>query len=101
MKTAARAADPGGAAAAKAAGEAAMSRHMIPGAFAAYLTGALSFAIAVAVQPQAGGGLVRAGAVLLRIFYGAGGAASLLVGTVFLYSALRDRRITHHQDYRG
>lgn len=97
---AARAADPAGAAAAKAAGEAAKSRRMIPGAFAAYAGGVLAFAIAVAVQPQAGGSLVQFLAVLLRIFWWTGGAVALLVGTILLYIALRDRRIARQQHQR-
>jgi hypothetical protein len=51
----------------------------------------LAVAVAVAVQPQAGGWLVHSVAVLLRIFYGAGGVVGLLVGAGILHSALRNR----------
>jgi hypothetical protein len=88
---AARAADPGGAAAAKAAGEAALSRRTIPAACAVFGCGVLALAVAVAVQPQAGGWLVHSVAVLLRIFYGTGGVVALLFGIGILQSALRNR----------
>jgi hypothetical protein len=89
---AARAADPGRAAAAKAAAGNARSRRTISGAYVACGCGVLLLAVAVAVQPQAGGWFVYSVAVLLRIFYGAGGIAVLLIGAGMLHSALRDRR---------
>ena len=88
---AARAADPVRAAASDAAAEAALSRRTIPGACAVFGAGLLSLAVALAVQPQAGGWLVHFVAALLRIFYGAGGVVGLLIGTGILYSALRNR----------
>jgi hypothetical protein len=88
---AARAADPVRAAAAKAAAEAGLSRRTIPGACVVYGCGLLFLAVAVAVQPQADGGLVHLVAMLLRIYYVAGGVVCLLVGTGLLYSALRSR----------
>jgi len=90
---AARAADPVRAAASDAAAEAALSRRTIPGACAAFGAGVLSLAVAVAVQPQAGGWLVHFVATLLRIFYGAGGVVGLLIGAGILHSALRNRHI--------
>jgi hypothetical protein len=94
---AARAADPGRAAAAKAAAENARSRRTIPDACVALGGGVLLLAVAVAVQPQAGGWFVYSVAVLLRIFYGAGGVAALLIGAGILHSALRDRRAVRRQ----
>jgi hypothetical protein len=94
---AARAADPGRAAAAKAAAGAARSRRTIPGACVACGCGVLALAVAVGVQPQAGGWLVRSAALLLRIFYGAGGVAALLIGAWMLRSALRNRRTARRQ----
>jgi hypothetical protein len=92
---AARAADPGRAAAAKAAAEAAQSRRRIPGACVVCGCGVFSLAVAVAVQPQAGGWLLHSVAVLLRIFYAAGCVAALLIGAGMLFSALRDWRTAH------
>jgi hypothetical protein len=89
---AARAADPGRATAAKAAAENARSRRTISGAYVVCGCGVLLLAVAVAVQPQAGGWFVYSVAVLLRIFYGAGAIAALLIGAGMLHSALRDRR---------
>ena len=57
--------------------------------------GVLALAVAVAVQPQAGGWLVHAVAVLLRICYGTGGVVALLFGLGILHSALRNRRTAH------
>jgi hypothetical protein len=88
------AADPGRAAAAKAAAETAQSRRMIPVVCGC---GVFALAVAVAVQPQAGGWFVYSVAVLLRIFYGAGGAAALLAGAGMLHGALRDRRAVRGQ----
>jgi hypothetical protein len=94
---AARAADPGRAAATKAAAEAAQSRRTIPGACVACGCGVLALAVAVAVQPQAGGWLMHAVAVLLQVFYGTGGVVALLTGAGLLHSALRDRRTARQQ----
>ena len=90
---AARAANPVRAAAAKAAAAAALSRRTIPAACVAFAAGVFSLAVAVAVQPQAGGWLVHFVATLLRIFYGAGGVVGLLIGAGILHSALRNRHI--------
>lgn len=94
---AARAADPGRAAAVKAAAEAAQSRRTIPGACVAIGSGVLALAVAVAVQPQASGWPVRFAAVLLQLFYGSGGVAALLIGIWMLRSALRNRRAEGRQ----
>jgi len=88
---AARAADPGRAAAAKADADAALSRRTIPFACAVCGCGVLSLAVAVAVAPQAGGWLVHLVAVLLRIYFVAGGIVALLAGAGILHSALRNR----------
>jgi hypothetical protein len=53
--------------------------------------GLLSLAVAALVQPQAGGWLVHAGAVLLRIMYGGGGAAAVLIGAWTLIGVCRGR----------
>jgi len=74
---AACAADPVRAAAEKAAAAAALSRRTIPAACAAFGAGALSLAVAVAVQPQAGGWLVHFVATLLRILNRPAGVANL------------------------
>jgi hypothetical protein len=55
--------------------------------------GLLSLAIAVFVQPQTGGGLVHAGALVLRVVYGATGVAVMLIGAVLLYRAWHSRRM--------
>jgi hypothetical protein len=94
---AARAADPGRAAAVKAAAEAARSRCTIPGACVAIGGGVIALAVAAAVQPQAGGWPVRFAAVLLQLFYGSGGVAALLIGIWMLRSALRNRRAERRQ----
>ena len=88
---AARAADPGGAAAATAAGQARQSRRTIPMASTVCACGLFSLAVAVAVQPQADGWLVPSVAMLLRVYYGAGGVLALLIGAGILRSALRNR----------
>ena len=87
---AARAADLERAAAAKAAARG--SQHTIPWACVAFGCGLLSLAVAVAVQPQAGGWLVESVSVLLRVYYSACGIAVLMVGTWMLHGALRHRR---------
>jgi hypothetical protein len=94
---AARSGDPGRAAAAKEAAQSAMARRAIPGAWVVCGSGLLSLAVAMAVQPQAGGWLVHSVAVLLRIFYGAGGTALLLIGAWILLGALRGRRAGRQQ----
>ena len=55
--------------------------------------GLLLLALAVLVRPQTGGWLVNAGAVALRIMYGAGGVVIVLIGAVLLYRAWHDRRV--------
>jgi hypothetical protein len=55
--------------------------------------GLLALAIAVLVRPQTGGWLVHAGALALRIVYGATGAAVVLIGVVLLYRAWHHRRV--------
>lgn len=54
--------------------------------------GLLPLAVAVLVQPQTGGGLVHAGALVLRVVYGATGVLIVLIGAVLLYRAWRDQR---------
>jgi protein-S-isoprenylcysteine O-methyltransferase Ste14 len=54
--------------------------------------GLLSLAIAVLVRPQTGGGLVHAGALVLRVVYGATGIVIVLIGAVLLYRAWHNRR---------
>ena len=55
--------------------------------------GLLALAVAVLVRPQTGGWLVHAGALALRIVYGATGAAVVLIGVVLLYRAWHHRRV--------
>jgi hypothetical protein len=55
--------------------------------------GLLALAVAVLVRPQTGGWLVHAGALALRIVYGATGAAIVLIGVVLLYRAWHNRRV--------
>ncbi len=55
--------------------------------------GLFSLAVAVLVRPQTGGWLVHAGALALRIVYGAGGVAIVLIGAVLLYRAWHNRRV--------
>jgi hypothetical protein len=88
---AARAADPVRAAAARAAADA-QSRRTIAGACVACGCGAFCLAIAFAVQPQTGSWLVHSAAVLLQIFYGAGGVVALLLGAGVLRNVRRGRR---------
>jgi hypothetical protein len=76
----------------RAGAETAQSRRTISGAWVACGCGVLLLAVAVAVQAQATGWFVYSVAVLLRIFYGAGGVAVLLIGAAMLRSALRERR---------
>jgi hypothetical protein len=54
--------------------------------------GLLALAVAVLVRPQTGGWLVHAGALALRIVYGATGVAVVLIGVVLLYRAWHNRR---------
>jgi hypothetical protein len=89
---AACAADPERAAATKSAAAAAQSRRTIPGACVAGC-GVFLLAVAVAVQPQAGGWIVHSLTVLLQIFCGTSGVMALLSGAWMLHSALRARRI--------
>jgi hypothetical protein len=93
---AARAADPGRAAATKAAAESAESRRTVPGACVVGC-GVFLLAVAVAVQPQADGWLVHSVAVLLQVFYGTSGVAALLSGAWMLHGALRNRRTAGQQ----
>jgi len=60
------------------------------------VSGAGLFALAVAalVQAQAGSWLVHYAAWLLRIYFGAGGAACMLIGAWMLRRAWRDGRAT-------
>ncbi len=81
-----------GAGSGRAGAETAQSRRTISGAWVACGCGVLLLVVAVAVQPQATGWFVHSVAVLLRIFYGAGGVAVLLIGAAMLRSALRERR---------
>jgi hypothetical protein len=82
--------DPAGAAAVRAAS--AKPARDILGACAAFGFSAIALALAVAVQPQAGGWLVHSLAVVLRVYFGLMGCAvGLLVGAGILYGAVRDR----------
>ena len=92
---AARAADPGQAAAEDAASRRAASRRTVLAASFAAGVGMVSLAAAAVVQPRANGWLVHAVAVLLRVYFGAGGAVALLVGACLLVSTWRNRRTTH------
>ena len=65
----------------------------VGGACLVSAAGLLSLAVAVLVRPQAGGWLVHAGALALRIVYGANGAAIVLIGAVLLYRAWHNRRV--------
>ena len=89
---AARAADPDRAAAEDAASRRAASRRTVLGASFACGAGLVSLAAAVVVQPRANGWLVHVVAVLLRIYFGAGGAVAVLVGVGLLVSTWRNRR---------
>lgn len=64
----------------------------VGGACLVSAAGLLLLAVAVLVRPQTGGGLVHAGALVLRVVYGATGVAIVLIGAVLLYRARRDRR---------
>ena len=61
-------------------------------AFLMSAAGLFSLAVAVLVRPQAGGSLVRAGALVIRISAGLAVAAIVLIGASMLYQAWRDRR---------
>jgi hypothetical protein len=89
---AARAADPDRAAAEDAASRRAASRRTVFAASFACGAGLVSLAAAVVVQPRANGWLVHVVAVLLRIYFGAGGAVAVLVGACLLVSTWRKRR---------
>ena len=91
-----RAADPDRAAAEDAASRRAAARKT-PAAW--YLCGAglLFLSVAAVVQPQTGGWLVHAGALLLRIYCGAIGVLAVLIGAWWLRGAWLDRRTARHQ----
>ncbi len=55
--------------------------------------GLLALGMAVLVRPQTGGGLVHAGALVLRVMYGGTGAVVVLIGAVLLYRAWHNRRV--------
>lgn len=84
---AARAAEPGRAAAADA-----VSRRKIPAFCYLFGVGLLSLGAAAVVQPQAGGWLVSAAAVVLRIGYAALGGVAMLIGAGLVCGAWRARR---------
>jgi hypothetical protein len=86
---AARAADPGRAAAEDAASRRAASRRTVLGASFASGMGTVWLAAATVVQPRASGWLVHAVAVLLRVYFGAGGALAVLIGACLLVSTWR------------
>jgi len=96
---AARAADPGRAAAEDAASRRAASRRKAPLAGFACGAGLLSLAVAAVVQPQAGGWLAHSVALLLRIYFGACGVVAVLIGACLLLSAWRDRRTARQHRY--
>jgi len=104
---AARAADPDRAAAEDAASRRAASRRTVFAASFACGAGLVSLAAAVVVQPRADGWLVHVVAVLLRIYFGAGGAVAVLVGVGLLVSTWRKRhtaqraRPADHERPRG
>jgi hypothetical protein len=93
---AARAADPDRAAAEDAASRRAASRRTVLGASFACGAGLVSLAAAAVVQPRANGWLVHVVAVLLRVYFGAGGAVAVLVGAGLLVSTWRNWRIARH-----
>jgi hypothetical protein len=66
--------------------------HGLPAAGLVCVAGLFSLAVAARVHPQAGGWLVQAGAVLLRIMYGGGGAVVVLIGAGMLVGVWRGRR---------
>ena len=86
---AARAADPDRAAAEDAASRRAASRRAVLAASFASGVGMVSLAAATVVQPRASGWLVHAVAVLLRVYFGAGGALAVLIGACLLVSTWR------------
>jgi hypothetical protein len=88
---AARAADPDRAAAEDAASRRAASRRTVLAASYAVGVGMVSLAAAAVVQPRATGWLVHVAAVLLRVYFGAGGAVAVLVGACLLVSTWRKR----------
>jgi hypothetical protein len=53
----------------------------------------VSLAAAAVVQPRANGWLLHAVAVLLRVYFGAGGTVAVLVGACLLVSTWRKRRM--------
>jgi hypothetical protein len=80
--------DPAGAAAAR---PSAKSQNDILAGSVAFGVSVIAAAVAVAVQPQAGGWLVHSLAVLLQVYFGLGCAVGVLISTGILYSAVRDR----------
>ena len=99
---AARAADPDRAAAEDAASRRAASRRTVFAASFACGAGLVSLAAAVVVQPRANGWLVHAVAVLLRVYFGAGGAVAVLIGACLLVSTWRKRHTgRRHTAHRG
>ena len=97
---AARAADPDRAAAEDAASRRAASRQTVLAASFASGVGMVSLAAATVVQPRASGWLVHAVAVLLRVYFGAGGAVAVLIGAGLLVSTWRNRRAGRRQTAR-
>jgi hypothetical protein len=93
---AARAADPDRAAAEDAASRRAASRRKVFAASFASVVGLVSLAAAVVVQSRANGWLVHVVVVVLRIYFGAGGAVAVLVGAGLLVSTWRNWRIARH-----
>lgn len=89
---AARAADPDRAAAEDAASRRAASRRTVLAASFASGVGMVSLAAAAVLQPRGNGWLVHVLAVLLRVYFGAGGAVAVLVGACLLVSMWRNRR---------
>jgi hypothetical protein len=87
----ARAADPVRAAAEDADSRRALSRRSIPGACFAGAAGLIALTAAALVQPQAGGWLVHALALLLRIYFAVAGIVAVLLGSWLLRNAWRDR----------
>jgi hypothetical protein len=96
---AARAADPGRAAAEDAASRRAASRRKIPVAGLASGVGMLSLAVAAVVRPRASGWLAHSAALLLKIYFGAVGVVAVLIGACLLISAWRDRRTARQHGY--
>jgi hypothetical protein len=94
---AARAADPGRAAAEYAAARSKASRFGLSGASLVCVGGVFSLALAAAVRPQTASWIAHDAAALLRIYFGAGGVVGVLLGAWLLVRALRD----HHAKPRG